>query len=203
MTRKQWIKSLVIGVSTATLALATFVWTNNAQASPHSARGCNTCHLPHGATGDGSANPNLSVPLWNPLHSATLLLTTDTYSGTTTGTKDPGPTGASVLCLSCHDGSYDRVTDAHSFGNGGGMGNLTNSHPISVVWSQSLIASGALKDPATHPELRFSIDGNGKLQCTGCHTGHSGEQDKRLRWVYDDDNLGPTSLTFCNTCHNK
>jgi hypothetical protein len=139
----------------------------------HSTRSCESCHVPHGTTGDNS-----QVPLWNPEHSTTTLTGSYTASEATQATLG-NPDGASKLCLSCHDGSYAHVNSLHKFGAGNTLGALSNSHPVSFVYDAALVAAEAaasngvaeLKDPSTLAQ--DVLDGQNKMQCTSCHDIHS------------------------------
>lgn len=190
----------------AVTALAT-LWIGTAQTAEafHSDYSCASCHVPHAAFGDNS-----DVPLWNPAHTETVL--TDFYTnpdGTldaTVGQVD----GASKLCVSCHDGSYSHVSGEHTFGPAtdgtNGMGMLATSHPVSFVYDAALFAAdGELVDPST---LESDVlDGNEKMQCTGCHDIHvqAADPDRYLRWVpdYGARGRGVTSDGFCRKCHVK
>lgn len=60
---------------------------------------CVYCHTPHGA------NASAAAPLWNRVIPTTTYSTYDTLgSGTVDTTYDMNPGGASLPCLSCHDG---------------------------------------------------------------------------------------------------
>ncbi len=160
----------------------------------HSDQGCIQCHVPHGSAGDQT-----QVPLWNPVHTSTTL--TSYYSSPTAKATFHAPDGASVLCLSCHDGSYSLVTSTHVFGPDKAMGDLANSHPISFVYDKTLAsADGALVDPTTLP--KGVLDGRGEMQCTSCHDPHSSAQqaDGYLRWPYAEPGAAQTT-TFCRNCH--
>lgn len=185
----------------------------NAQAHPQ--RGCSSCHVPHNGVGDGSAESNGQVPLWNPLHSVTVL--TDYYTGSATiDATMAAPTGGSKLCLSCHDGTYPNVSSAHRFGQinqkivGGvpvvnGMGNLTNNHPISFTYDADLLTKDPnLVDPSTLPKDVLSKDG--KMHCYSCHQVHAHtdrQETANLRWAYTPDTDATTTAAFCRHCHKK
>lgn len=136
---------------------------------------CIFCHTPHNARPD--------KPLWNRSDPA---LTFVLY-GSSTAQAVPGqPDGASILCLSCHDGTIaignvlSRNTPV-AFTGGittmpSGTSNLTkdisNDHPVSFAYNAALAAAdGQLKNPST---LTSNVKlENGKLQCTSCHDPHS------------------------------
>lgn len=191
----------------AAVVLAMGFWASMAQAHPD--RGCSSCHVPHGGAGDNS-----SVPLWNPEHTETALLANATYTPNA-GSTDAvltGPTGASKLCLSCHDGSYDHVTNAHSFMAQQGeatMGLLANSHPISFDYEAVQAVDPDLKPVADLPE--GALDGGGDVQCVSCHDVHKTAADygdvefSNLRWDYYGAVVGGEGPTakFCRNCHLK
>jgi hypothetical protein len=173
--------------------------------------GCDGCHVPHNA----SALPG--VPLWN---GSETTVTFSMYTSVTfQGTIDNQPSGASRLCLSCHDGANPNflwMTDARIFG----AGELVNSHPISFVYDATLASSdGFLKDPSLPSTLGRTIaedllDGASKMQCTSCHDVHtSGVGDHQLRgYNYGFETVtnpdGTTSQVhhdarLCRMCHLK
>jgi hypothetical protein len=205
MTATKW---LGVGVMVSGLMLATATWA----ASAHSDLvGCDGCHVPHNAE-------NLpGVPLWNGNESATTF--TMYSSRTLQATMDGQPSGASRLCLSCHDGANPNflwMTDTEKFG----AGELASSHPISFVYDSSLAtADGHLKDPAQPSTLGRTIredllDAEGKVQCNSCHDVHtSGVGERQLRgYNYGYETVqnpdGSSMQThhgpeLCRMCHLK
>ena len=186
----------------------------------HSDYSCSSCHVPHAASSDSA------VPLWNPAHESTTM--TGNYSRPSSMDATVGaPDGASKLCLSCHDGSYEHVTDAHAFTSTarptGELGGLENTHPISFSYIESYNGEQAkgldeLADPTSLAD--DILDPNGKVQCTSCHDVHATavadiptgvaddpatDEDESvvempyLRWVYYGGR-GVTSA-FCRNCH--
>jgi predicted CXXCH cytochrome family protein len=158
---------------------------------------CVFCHTPHGAAP--------VQPLWNRLAAAAPYTV---YTSSALDARPDQPTGASKLCLSCHDGtialgsvlSRDQVI--HMAGGittlppgGANLGtDLSDDHPISFRYDAAL----ALRDrrlihpQALHPRLR--LDANQELQCTTCHDAH-------------DDTFGAFLVmdnrdsALCNACH--
>lgn len=190
----------------------------NAQAA-HSDYSCASCHVPHTANSDVDGK---SVPLWNPDHKTTTL--TGNYTSPTMDATTGAPDGSSKLCLSCHDGSYGHVEDAHAFSSparsSGEMGTLETSHPISFSYAEAFATDGELEDPANLAS--DVLDANGKMQCTSCHDVHataapavpSGNvddpatpddesmQNYYLRWTYQTAGYAPGSTSaFCRKCH--
>ena len=156
---------------------------------------CIFCHTPHTATGDG--------PLWNHGLSAA---TYTPYSSATLKAVVGQPTGASRLCLSCHDGTValgmvnSRVgvmpmtastmpAGANNFGT-----DLSADHPISFTYDAALVtADGNLRDPNTLVQ-EVRLDQTGQLQCTSCHDPHNNQYGKFL--VLDN-----TASALCLSCH--
>jgi len=180
-------------------------------AAAHSDHGCDSCHIPHNA----STLPGL--PLWNG-HETTTTFTM--YSSPTfQGSIDAQPSGASRLCLSCHDGAnpnYLWMSDDRKFG----AAELTNSHPISFTYDSSLVATdGYLKDPSQPSTLGRTIavdllDASSRMQCNSCHDVHtSGVGEHMLRgYDYGRETItnpdGSTTTVrhgpeLCRMCHLK
>ncbi len=187
---------------------------------------CVVCHTPHDA--DGNAGTGTSVteaPLWNhEVTTATFTMYSANGSGTIDGAEDTSPTGASRLCLSCHDGTIG----IDNYGGGANTGavmdptnayfvgtDLTGQHPISVTYDDTA-------DPGLHPPTRaITIGGydpgtgtanptragtidnlmlqNGKVQCSSCHDVHNtfvATSQAMLR-------IDVAGSELCLTCHNK
>lgn len=136
---------------------------------------CIFCHTPH----DSSPRQ----PLWNrpdPGFNYTL------YNSSTAQASPGQPDGASVLCLSCHDGTIAlgnvlSRTSPITFASGvttmpSGSTNLTtdlsDDHPISFIYNAALAgADSELADPSTLTGL-VTLENN-KMQCTSCHDPHN------------------------------
>jgi len=167
-------------------------------------RVCIFCHTPH------HASP--VTPLWSRPTSSTVY---DLYQSSTLIAKPGQPSGASRLCLSCHDGTvalgalygFDPgsnvipmaggitrlpATRASNLGGAGGR-DLTNDHPISFPYTSELAhGNGQLKAPS---ELNQAIRlEQGQLQCTSCHSPHRNPYGKFL--VLDN-----TNSALCVSCH--
>ena len=158
---------------------------------------CLFCHTPHVASPD--------APLWNRFASGAPYTP---YSSTTALSTPGQPTGASKLCLSCHDGTVAlgmvRNPTAEILFAGGtrflpaGASNLgtdlSDDHPVSFLYDQALAtAHGQLVSPAllTGP---VRLDQDGWLQCTSCHDPH----DNRYGKFLVRSNL---AAALCTTCH--
>jgi len=157
---------------------------------------CIFCHAPHNARPDH--------PLWNRIDPG---LTYTLYSSSTTQAILGQPDGASILCLSCHDGTIalgsiiSRTTPITMAGGvttmPSGVNNLTkdisNDHPVSFIYDAALAtADGQLLNPAG---LTGAVKlENGKLQCTSCHDPHKDIYTKFLVATTQSSNL-------CLVCH--
>ncbi|MBN1956894.1 MAG: cytochrome C [Desulfuromonadales bacterium] len=162
-------------------------------------RVCVFCHTPHHATA--------VAPLWNRSLSHAIY----NLYGSSTLVAEPGqPTGASRLCLSCHDGTIaigmlEGLTEPIPLSGGittmpGGLSNLetdlSDDHPISFAYTSTLAAQrGELKDPQSLP-AEISLESGQLLQCTSCHDPHKDIHGKFL--VMSNQNSA-----LCLACHDK
>ncbi len=158
---------------------------------------CVFCHTPHNASG--------VQPLWNrTLSPGPYTIYRSNSLRATVGQ----PTGASKLCLSCHDGTIalGSVLSRAPISMGGvdrmpaGPSNLgtdlSDDHPISFPYSASVAGP--------HPELRtqstlpatIRLDRNGEVQCTSCHEPHD---NSRGDFLSMDNQRGE----LCVACHDK
>ncbi len=160
---------------------------------------CIFCHAPH--------NSAPSSPLWNRRNSG------GTYTPYTSSTAlaNPGqPTGASLLCLSCHDGTIalgEVLSRSSQIAMSGGVTtmpvgtgrlgtDLSDDHPISFVYSSTLAsASGELANPSTLTG-KVRLDGGGQMQCSSCHDPHDDTYGKFLV-------MSNLASALCQTCHLK
>jgi len=158
---------------------------------------CMFCHTPHDASPD--------TPLWN----RRLPGTTYTPYASSTAVAAPGqPTGASLLCLGCHDGTValgdvlgrdepiamTGGTDRMPAGRALTGTDLRHHHPVSFVYDAVLAGrQGELALPSALPP-EIALDAAGQLQCTSCHDPH-------------DDRFGAflvmpnRNSRLCTTCH--
>ena len=162
---------------------------------------CVFCHAPHNAAPSG--------PLWNRNAS------TATYTPYTSSTRKSvagQPNGASLLCLSCHDGTValgQVLNRATAITMAGGVttlpgGNtllgtdLSDDHPVSFVYDAALVtARGELAAPTTLVKPSpVRLDSGSRLQCTACHDPHDDTNTKFLV-------VANTASALCNTCHLK
>ncbi len=160
---------------------------------------CIFCHAPH--------NTTPQAPLWNRDSSGS---TYTPYSSTTAKAAIGQPTGASKLCLSCHDGTvalgmvHSRPTAIAMQGGVTVMPSgparlgtdLADDHPVSFTYDSGLAAAnGELKDPGTLTGP-VRLDQNGQVQCTACHDPHNDQYGDFLV-------LNNSASALCHSCHNK
>jgi len=161
---------------------------------------CVFCHTPHKARRD--------VPyLWNRADST---VNYTTYASSTLFAAVGQPTGASKMCLSCHDGTIALgavLTRPAEIPFAGGIRflppgpsrlgtDLSDDHPVSFVYDSGLAAAnGELVDPsALPPEVR--LDRTDLLQCTACHDPHDDTYGDFLVM----DNI---FSALCIACHDR
>lgn len=159
---------------------------------------CVFCHIPHQ---QGTPEPCL----WNRSDPGTPYLP---YYSSTMKADVGQPTGASRMCLSCHDGTIALGAIASSpaeimFKNGNrfmppdsasNLGNdLSDDHPVSFTYDEMLaLDNRQLRQPsALPPQVKLE---NNQLQCTACHDPHSDNYGNFL--VMDN-----TASNLCTTCH--
>jgi len=161
---------------------------------------CVFCHTPH--------NGRRDIPyLWNKSDTATSYTP---YQSSTLHATVGQPTGASKLCLSCHDGTIALgalLTRPAEIPFVGGVRfipdgraklgtDLSDDHPVSLVYDGALATSNLeLKDPLTLP-APVRLDQNKELQCTACHDSHDNSNGKFLVMTNQYSGL-------CTTCHSK
>jgi len=157
---------------------------------------CIFCHAPHNTSG--------VRPLWNrelPLGSYRI------YESSTLDADPQQPTGASKLCLSCHDGTIalgsvlsrgDQIRMMGGDFRPAGLTNLgtdlSDDHPISFFYTSGLAASDRqLVDPQSLP-MQVRLDEDGQLQCTACHDPHNNSHGQFLV-------LSEAFGVLCAACH--
>lgn len=205
---------------------------------------CVFCHTPHGA------NTETTAPLWNRALSGA---TYTPYTSSSIDADDiaANPGGSSKLCLSCHDGTLaigavnvangqaDVTFAMEGTGPGGTMPagpwgeqtgftrklgvNLTNDHPISFTYSDSLaLADGELRSPSASPHIGNRAPGfkpsapleQNKLECVSCHDPHIRDSDpaKNIKFLRLNrfQQAPPAGSVFseatdivCLACHDK
>jgi predicted CXXCH cytochrome family protein len=160
---------------------------------------CEFCHAPH-ATSPVAA-------LWNRRQPAAGYIP---YSSSTAVAQPGQPTGASLLCLSCHDGTIalgELVSRPNQVAMSGGVStmppgdgltgtDLRHHHPISFEYSANLaLQNGELAVPGSF-DPRLKLDANGELQCTTCHDAHDNRFGDFL--VMPD-----VASQMCTECHRE
>ncbi|HEY2775803.1 MAG TPA: cytochrome c3 family protein [Candidatus Binatia bacterium] len=208
-------------------------------------RVCIFCHAPHNTyrlspanggpgVGGGPQAPDAFdyLPLWNhePTGNAGSYTMYQNGPGAPTvgakasqaiqeGTMNPG--GASLLCLSCHDGSVavnsygntSQLTRSQSSGGAtigvqyviGQDNYLGNHHPIGFNYDDVQAADIGIRqaDTATLGSAGTVRDhllgtGNTQMECATCHSVHNkGNTGETLLWRSD------TESRLCLTCHDK
>jgi predicted CXXCH cytochrome family protein len=158
---------------------------------------CVFCHTPH--------NANPAIPLWNQTMSTA---TYQPYTSTTLAATVGQPTGASKLCLSCHDGT---IALGNTINNGAfamqgvnaqgqmqgasvlGL-DLRDDHPTSFA---PVTGSRIVNPP---PTSAVKLDGAGQVQCTSCHDPHRMDIDTVTQKFLVGNN---SSSALCVVCHNQ
>ena len=155
---------------------------------------CVFCHTPH--------NAKPSIGMWNhELSGATYQI----YASSTLKASLNQPTGSSLLCLSCHDGTVALETLrqtpkgpplALSVLTGGSVlgTDLSRDHPISFTYDIALTQKRQeLADPRGLP-AGAPLDPQSQLQCTSCHDPH---EDRQPNFLRADNRAG----ALCTACH--
>jgi hypothetical protein len=150
---------------------------------------CVVCHAPH-----DNLNADDTL-LWN--HMATTT-TFSTYSSTTLDGTASAPSGVSLLCLGCHDGTiavdnYGGTTTGtlNIDGAGGDFGDvaafgasLGNDHPIAITYvggtgvddDAELYTAGTsvtLADGSSGSITDKLLGGGNTVECASCHDVHN------------------------------
>ncbi len=158
---------------------------------------CIFCHTPH------NANPR--SPLWNKNIEGVNYSLYPPYASSTMHATIGGPTGATRLCLSCHDGTIAlgevlqpskkiamTIAGGIPAGSSSYIGtSLVNHHPVSFSYYDAAAANAQLF-PGLPSGLLFY--GNGVMQCTTCHDPHDNSNKKFL--AVNNINSG-----LCTLCH--
>ena len=173
---------------------------------------CDVCHTPH------SAQASIA-PLWDHEQVGGVFTTygadSATLDATAPATAIAQPSGVSLLCLSCHDGTLGMENFG---GTTGGVANLivgpanltkdiSDDHPVGFTYDDALAtADGALWPPTTTVSGISAADhidddmlfggGNDQLECASCHDVHDPTNTPFLR-------KANTNSDLCLTCHNK
>ena len=175
---------------------------------------CVVCHTPHDSL---ASDPG---PLWNrdaytlPTGANAFTMYDDANLG---GSVDSVPTGTSVLCLSCHDGtvaidSFGGQSGSVTMGdiNAGAVvdNDLTDDHPISITYNNGGTILGS-EMRATDYSITFGnsdsgttadLIESGKVQCASCHDVHNTQATNTDQYLLRVDNDGSG---LCLACHAK
>ncbi|UCG56708.1 MAG: hypothetical protein JSU70_17810 [Phycisphaerales bacterium] len=153
---------------------------------------CSFCHTPH--------STSLQTPGWSRQLSTAVY---KIYQSSSLDARPGQPTGASKMCLSCHDGTVALTHTGRSGPSGtyitpgeANLGtDLSDDHPISFVYSDSLSAKDPqIRPPATLPQ-ELALDRSGELQCTTCHTAHDNRYGAFLV-------MSNQRSAMCTSCHD-
>lgn len=180
---------------------------------------CVFCHTPHASAVIASQ----VIPLWNKTTTVTTGFSMYTNAANAAsganlqGTVDATPTGASMACFTCHDGTqavgsvinlpYGTASITYTAGgNVNATGfitgtpllgkDLTNDHPISITYQDNL--DTGLKAAATLVGVKLfpsNVTGS-KVQCASCHNVHDATNLPFLR-------VTAAGSAICTSCHNK
>jgi len=160
---------------------------------------CIFCHTPHNAAP--------MPPLWN--RASTGNVYTPYSSSTIIGS--PGqPTGASMLCLSCHDGTValgSVLSRSKPIDMAGGVTtmptgathlgtDLSDDHPVSFAYTPGLASQRGELAPPASLSGPVKLDKTGQMQCTSCHDPHDDSNGKFLV-------MPNTTSALCQVCHIK
>lgn len=174
---------------------------------------CVYCHTPHGG--------QVEAPLWNRNFS---VATYQMYTSATIDMSNPdgAPTGISMACLSCHDGTIGLdvivnppnragtpvvpgTTPGTNTMPSGLMAfldtDLRNDHPISMVYDNSASGDLAFYDASVIKLAGVKLftdpaSPGEKVQCASCHNPHNNTNEPFLR-------IDNTGSALCKTCHIK
>ena len=158
---------------------------------------CIFCHTPH--------NARPQTQLWNRNDSANSY---QIYASHSLKALPDQPTGASKLCLSCHDGTIalGSVTSLNqSIAMVGGITtlppgasnigtDLSDDHPISFTYDPNLVLLNPKLTPPSQLPTSVRLDANSEMQCTSCHDAHNNQYGNFMV-------MNNANSQLCNSCH--
>lgn len=178
---------------------------------------CIFCHTPH------SGAPQ--TPLWNrpdpsdlgnfEVYALPLAINQDAAAIALTdydASLADYPSGASRMCLSCHDGvtSVGVLLGNQTISMEGDLTtlpkvDLATSHPISFNYNNTVISSvleAAKPGEYQMPDgtVDVPLDSNGQMQCTTCHDPHEDTQ-AITGYPFWRNTVGAFYDDVCNSCH--
>ncbi len=160
---------------------------------------CIFCHAPHNAAPQ--------TPLWNRENPITHYRI---YESSTIDARIDQPSGASKMCLSCHDGSmalgnvlsrpstHPFVMTARTIppGTADLTNDLSDDHPIGFRYDRALSnIDRQLRAPEVVTE-ELPLGRHGEMHCTTCHDPHNNQLGDFLRVT---DRMG----MVCLSCHDR
>ena len=179
---------------------------------------CTVCHEMH------NSDPSKLIPLWG--HQTSISAGSfQLYQSPTIGYTPSQPSGATLACLSCHDG----VTAINSYGGttNGAAVFMTNSltilgtdlslnHPVSFSYTTAQANDPYLRSPSDTADstnrtgvAAFSgvslnkamLGNNGRMECSSCHDIHRQRGRSMYSGVYVVNSAAYGDL--CLMCHIK
>jgi len=153
---------------------------------------CIFCHATH-----GTGAPQQLIPSWNRATTATTFqMYNASVSPTLKGAVDTQPTGPTLACLSCHDGTvamgalintpigggqttYTSIAGGVSNASGRMTGsnvvgpNLTGDHPVSITYQDNLNTGLKVATTLTGVKLYPNNATGSKVHCGSCHDVHN------------------------------
>lgn len=175
---------------------------------------CVFCHTPHGSNVDAVLVDR--APLWNQdINDAVNdygAYTSDTFDATDSVNVTRATYSATLLCLSCHDGTVavgsfynapNTEPNTSSYGTISGNANvgtdISNDHPVNFTYQSSIDNL----DTGLHPAASVTafLDSAGMVQCSSCHDPHDQGATKDPNVDFMNDTLEGSAL--CLNCHIK
>lgn len=149
---------------------------------------CGTCHSPHTPVPGGG----VVAPLWTHATS-TVGAGYQVYSSSSLDNSASTPSGVTLACLSCHDGTV-AVRGGASITSGGALvgTDLRGDHPVSIPFAGDPNMNTVATATGGGVSL-YGTAGSETVECGSCHDPHL----NAFRF------LRPTTGDLCTTCHNR